>query len=239
MLLAHLLPRHWLSLLVLLCLIARGEAQSIPLPLETPRAGTYTTPAVKARANKTTWRPKGSVVPAQAEEEAVRSEPSPTPAPPLEEPAADVQYLRAPANATESAPEEMGSMSPTQPVQTQPPRANPLRQASRSQAYAQHARINARHTSACRIRSMWKSTPNRCHARHRRASSKKFNVISIRGSSRRKPMTALESFKSQNPIVNMRTTSTPTNKFRAKNSTVCRACSRPTAMAVSPAAASR
>jgi hypothetical protein len=143
MLVARSLSRSLLSLLVMLIVAARVEAQSIPLPAESPRAGTNVTPAVKARS-KQAWRPKGSVVPAQVEEPYVEltvelnGGAEPTLAPPLDEPAAEIQYLRAPANAvpipTESEYEQDLDPRPAQPL---PPRANPLRQARRPQNVAQ------------------------------------------------------------------------------------------------------
>jgi len=138
MLVARSLSRISLSLLVMLIVAARVGAQSIPLPAETPRAGTYVTPGVKARS-KSAWRPKGSVVPAQAELPDL-PEPSfePTLAPPVEESAAGIQYLRAPANAaanpSEPAYEQESAPRPVQPL---PPGANPLRQARRPQAMSQ------------------------------------------------------------------------------------------------------
>ncbi len=137
------LLRSLFSLLVILMVAARVEAQSISLPAESPRAGTNVTPGVKARS-KQSWRPKGSVVPAQAEEPVVEltvelnGGAEPTLAPALEEPAAEIQYLRAPANAAERTAESGWQLeSEPRSAQPLPPRANPLRQVRHPQAVSQ------------------------------------------------------------------------------------------------------
>ena len=137
-LLRHL-PRSLLSLLLGMLTIARVEAQSIPVPQETPRAGAYATPAANARSIKPAWRPKGSVIPAQAESPV---EPEPTLAPPLEaEPVAEMQPLRGPANPYGLAGEEEPDEPEPQPALIRP---NPLRatrppQTSRRQAPQQQS----------------------------------------------------------------------------------------------------
>ena len=133
MFLARRLPRHLLSLLVMLIAVSRADAQGIPVPAETPRAGAQSKSATPERSIKSGWRTKGSVVPAQAELPALpETTAEPTLAPPIEEPASEMQTLRAPANSVESDEEPE---SDAESYQRLPPRANPLRQARRPQAY--------------------------------------------------------------------------------------------------------
>ena len=132
MLLTRRSSRLLLSLLIMLIVAARAEAQRIPVPAESPRAGAQSKPA--ARGVKPAWHAKGAVVPAQADEPAEPEGTEPTLAPPLEEPAAEMQTLRAPANAAEAKDELEADAQPARPL---PAYANPLRQASRPQYYAQ------------------------------------------------------------------------------------------------------
>jgi len=119
-------------MLVMLIVTARVGAQSIPVPPETPRAGSSANDSLNPKNSNPTWRPKGYVLPAQAQQPA---DIEPTLAPPLHEQAAsDMQTLRAPANAQETSSEfadESEREAEPQPivVRQNPARANPLRPA--------------------------------------------------------------------------------------------------------------